>query len=125
MNTDEAFRVIYEQLSMSDIELESRTGILRQTTHAWKTGRRRPKPYHIMAMAQLLKLDVELEKSSYNKRNYKLIITKNRSDNVTHGNGRYQIAACSDGQKMIYETVIDTQNSNIVSRTGKKVESYG
>ena len=125
MNTDEAFRVIYEQLSMSDIELESRTGILRQTTHAWKTGRRRPKPYHIMAMAQLLKLDVELEMPSYNKRNYKFIITKYRSENDTHGNGRYQIATCSFGEKMIYETVIDTQNSNIVSRQRKGVESYG
>ena len=113
MNTDKAFRLIYEQLGMSDIELESRTGILRQTTHAWKTGRRRPKPYHIMA----------IEKPSKNKRDYKFVITKNKID--SNKSGRYQIATCSDGHKMIFETVIDTINSEVVSRQRKGVETYG
>jgi transcriptional regulator with XRE-family HTH domain len=123
MNTDKAFRLIYEQLGIPDIELESRTGILRQTTHAWKTGRRRPKPYHIMAMAQLLKMHVEIEKPSKNKRDYKFVITKNKID--SNKSGRYQIATCSDGHKMIFETVIDTINSEVVSRQRKGVETYG
>ena len=125
MNTDEIFNHIYEQLNISDIELESRTGILRQTVHAWKTGRRRPKPYHIMAMAQLLKMHVKIKKTSDSKEKYFFIIVEKKRHDDAIDIGRYQIATCSDKQRMIYETIIDTQYNSVVSRSAKKVESYG
>tara|TARA_Y100000590_G_scaffold457820_1_gene611264 strand:+ start:404 stop:736 length:333 start_codon:yes stop_codon:yes gene_type:complete len=110
---------------MTDIEVENKTGILRQTLHAWKTGKREPKPYHLMAIAYLLNVYIIVRKSSDSRQKYQFSIKDKTMDDSIGNNGRYQISTCVDHEKTIYETIIDTQYNSVVSRSAKKVDTYG